>query len=208
MPLVAAAVPAGLQTVGGIFQSIFGGAAAKKAQNALLNLQTPTYNGSSSIMNYYNNALQRYNTNPYQSPLYRTEIQNANNTLNAGINNLQTRRGAVGGIADLSALTNNNMLRAANAATQQQNQEFSQLGNAANLEGADQKYQFQINQLMPYQKQFDLLSAKAGANAATENQGFSNIFNGLGNLGKVLSSSSGNGGNGAYQQTQGSYSGN
>jgi hypothetical protein len=184
-----AAAPAALQTVGGIFQSIFGGSAAKKAQNALLNLQTPTYNGSSSIMNYYNNALQRYNTNPYQSPLYRTDVQNANNTLNAGINNLQTRRSAVGGISDLSALTNNNLLKAANAATQQQNQEFSQLGNAANLEGADQKYQFQINKLMPYQKQFDLLAGKAAANAATENTGFSNIFNGLGNISKVLSSS-------------------
>lgn len=47
-----ALIPAGLQAVGGIAQSIFGGSKEHKAEKALEDLQTPTYSANKSIMDY------------------------------------------------------------------------------------------------------------------------------------------------------------
>ena len=188
MPVTAAiigAAPGALKTVGGIFQSIFGGNRASKAQNALENLQTPTYGGSNSIGQYYNNALQRYNTNPYTSPLYQMQQQNANRSEAAGLNALQDRRSALAGVGRLSAINNDASLKAGGMAEQMKNQELAQLGKAAYLKGNDDRYGFQINKLMPYQKQYSLLAQKAAAGNGTLNTGLNNTFGGLGDLSSI-----------------------
>jgi hypothetical protein len=171
----------GLQTVGGIIQSFIGGHKERKAEKALENLQTPTYEGSKSILDYYNKALQRYNTNPYQSAQYQYGIQQGNRNTAAGINALQDRNSAIGGISRLIALQNNNALQQGITATNQQTQNFSQLGQAAQAKSADDQYGFQINKLMPYQKQLSLLSAKAAGGANMLNAGLQNIFGGVQN---------------------------
>jgi len=79
----------------GALQSLFGGSREKKAEKALENLQTPTYGGSKSILDYYNQALQRYNTNPYQSQQYQYGLQQGNRSTAAGLNALQDRRSAL-----------------------------------------------------------------------------------------------------------------
>jgi hypothetical protein len=166
--------------VGGLAQSIIGGIKAHKAEKKLERLATPEYGGSQSIMDYYNKALQRYNTNPYQSQQYQMATQQADRSQAAGIGALQGRGSAVAGIGRLSALRNNAGLQAGVQAEQQQNQRFGQLGEASEMKTADELRQFQQNKLAPYEKQYNLLSMKAGAGNEMANAGMSNIFGGLG----------------------------
>lgn len=170
----------GASLLAGGIQSIIGGGKEKRATNAIENLQTPTYNPNASIIDYYNKALQRYNTNPYQSAEYQAGIQQGDRNTAAGINALQDRGGAIGGISRLIALQNQNALNQGITATREQDARFGQLGQAANMRANEDRYGFQINKLMPYQKQLDLLTSKARGGAQMLNSGFSNIFNGLG----------------------------
>jgi hypothetical protein len=163
----------------GLLQSIIGGIGARKNQKKLEQLQTPTYGGSSSIMDYYNKALQRYNTNPYQSNQYQYATQGADRATAAGINALQTRGSAVGGISRLTALNNEAKLKAGVNAENEQSQRFGQLGQASGMKTEDELRQFQQNKIAPYEKKYNLLSMKAGAANATANAGISNIFGGL-----------------------------
>lgn len=188
MPLgggLIAAAPAILQTGAGLLQSVFGGRQAKKAQSEIENLKTPTYQSSAPINDYYNKALQRYGINPYQSQEYQYAMNGANRSLATGLNALQSRRSAVGDVNRLSAINNDAALRAGVTATNQQTQNFNQVGQGAQMKAADDRYGFQINSIMPYQKQLQLLGMKAGAGATTQNQGFQNIFGGLSNASSI-----------------------
>jgi hypothetical protein len=169
----------------GLAQSIFGGSKAKKAQKQLEGMQTPTYGGSESIMDYYNKALARNNANPYQSQQYQYATGAAARNQAAGIGALQDRRSAVGGISRLTAIGNDAALKAGVQAEQQQNQRFGQLGQAAGMKTADELRQFQQNKLAPYEQKYNLLSAKAGAANNTVNSGMSNIFGGLNSAGQM-----------------------
>lgn len=171
-----------LQTGVGVVQSIIGGIKAKKAQKQLENLQTPRYNESSSIMDYYNKALQRYNLNPYQSAEYQHDTQMGARNQAAGISALQGRGSAVGGISRLAAQGNDLALRAGAQAEQTQNQRFGQLGQASQMKAGEDMNAFQYNEVAPYEKKYNLLSMKAGAANQTANSGMSNIYGGLGAL--------------------------
>lgn len=169
-----------LGVIGGGIQSILGGIKANKAQKKLENLQTPQYGGSDSIRDYYSKALQRFNQNPYQSQQYQYANQQADRSQAAGINALQGRGSAVGGISRLAALRNDASLKAGVQAEQQQNQRFGELGEASGMLTQDELRQFQQNKIAPFEKQYNLLSMKAGAGNQTMNAGISNIFGGLG----------------------------
>lgn len=184
-PLLVAA-PAILQGLGGIFQSIFGSSKAKKAQQELEALQPPKYDENQSISSYYNQALNRANTNPYSSALYRLQQQNIGRGQSAGINALRDRRSVLGGINKLVALGNDASLNAGVQAENQQNQRFNQLAGATQMKAGDDRLAFQYNKLAPYQKTLQLLGMKAGANTQTANDGFMNIFGGLSNLSSIL----------------------
>lgn len=177
--LAAAAAPAIIQGVGGLVQSIFGGNKEKKALNALESLQTPKYTANKGILDYYNTAMQRYNVNPYQSQEYQYGQTAANRNLAAGVGALQDRRSAVGGISRLTAGANDAALRNGIAAEQEQNQRFGQLGSATGMKAQDDMTRFQYNEVAPYEKQYNLLSAKAGSGANLANAGLQNIFGGL-----------------------------
>lgn len=184
MSWVAAAV-GGVSLLTGGIQALGGHKKAKNAEREIENLKSPTYTPNSSILDYYNKALQRYNTNPYQSQQYQYGIQQGNRNTAAGVNALQDRGSAVGGISRLIALQNENALRQGMSAEQEQNQRFGQLGGATQMKASDDQYGFNINQLMPYQQKLQLLGMKAGAGANQENQGLTNIFNGLGNAASI-----------------------
>lgn len=164
----------------GAIQSIIGGIKAHKAEKKLENLETPEYGGSSSIMDYYNKALQRFNTNPYQSQQVQYAQQQADRSQAAGLNALQGRNSAVGGVSRLTALRNDAALKAGAMAEGEQNQRFGQLGEASQLKTADELRMFQQNKIAPYEKKYNLLSMKAGAGNEMMNSGISNIFGGLG----------------------------
>ena len=166
-------------------QSIFGGGRARRAQRELENLQTPTYEKSKAIGDYYNQALQRYNINPTQSALYRTQERNIQRGLASGINALQSRRAGIGGISKLVQGQNDAMLNATAAAEQQQAQAFGQLGQASQMQAGEDRQAFNINKLMPYQNKYNLLAQKAAGGNQMMNAGISNAFGGLSSLGQM-----------------------
>ncbi len=193
------------QTALGIGQAIGGAIRTHRAEKGLENLKSPTYNQSKSILDYYNQAMQRYNTNPYQSAEYQNDVQTANETQAAGTNALQSRAAAVGGISRLAALRNGMLRNAGVNATNEQNQRFGQLGQAAEMKTNEGDKAFQYNQLAPYQAKYNLLAMKAGGGAQTTNAGISNAFGGLQGIGdyqminKMYGDQSNNN-NGQYKQ--------
>jgi len=193
----AALIPIAAQALGGGLQALFSGTRKRQKELEALTNQSPTYGGGGSIRDYYNKALSRYNVNPYTGTLYQTSLQNAQRTTNQGLSALQDRRSALSGIGKLMALQNDANLKAGIAAENEQARRFSQLGSAASANAAEDKYQYQQNQLSPYLRRLQLAQQKAGGAAAVKQAGLTNIFGALNNASYLLG-----GGNATTPQTQ------
>ena len=180
---------AAAQTGIGLFQSLFSG--KNKAQKDLENTanNSPIYNGSRPISDYYNQALSRYNVSPYQSAQYQMAQQNAQRGTSSGINALQNYGygGALGGIGKLVGLQNSATNQAGVQAEQQRNQRFGQLGNATQMKAGDDRFAFQNNQVNPYNRRLQLQMMKAGAANARFDAGLTNAYTGLGNAAMLSS---------------------
>ncbi len=174
-----------LQGVGGLTQTLLGGGRARRAEKALEALQTPTYEPSKAIGDYYSKALSRYNTNPYNTAMYNQQQRNIQRGTSTGISALQDRRAGVNSISKLIQQQNDASLNAAAAAEGQQVQAFSQLGQAAGMKQGEDRMAFQVNKMMPYEKQYNLLAAKAAGGAQTMNAGVSNLFGGASTAGQM-----------------------
>jgi hypothetical protein len=173
-------VTLGLVTAGaGLAQSAIGYFSGRKAKRELEGLQTPIYTPSKSISDYYNQALNRYQQSPYESNLYKMQAQNIARGTTQGLSALQDRRSALAGVPALVQNQNDAMLKAAAAAEQEQSQRFSQLGAASQAMAGEERQAFNINQMLPYQKKYDILSQKAAGNAAVMNAGLQNVYGGL-----------------------------
>lgn len=181
LPLLIGGIQAGLgavQGIAGFFQN-------RKARKELEKLQTPTYTPARSITDYFNEAKQRYNTSPYASTLYNTQMQNIGRSTASGIAGLQGRRSAIGGIASIIQNQNDAMLKAAAGAEQQRDQRFSQYGQASGMMGQEERQAFQVNKMLPYEKQYNLLASKASGGSQLMNAGLSNIAGGLSTYGQM-----------------------
>lgn len=173
-PYIAAA-QAGVGTI----QSILGFIRERKAEKQLEKMQSPTYVKNQSILDYYNQALSRYGASPTESALYKRQTQNINRNIAGGISSLQTRRTGQAGIPALISAQNNALLDAEVAAENQQNQRFRELGSATGMKAGEDRLAYQYNELAPFERKYNLLSAKAGGGAQIANAGLSNIFGGL-----------------------------
>lgn len=163
----------------GVAQGIIGGIRAHKAQKELEKLGTPAYTPNQGIGDYYNKALARYNASPYESATYKNQTNQISRNVATGISGLNDRRSAIGGISSIIQGANDASLKAISAAEGEQGQRLGQLGNAAQAKASDDKYAFQINKLMPYEKKYNLLTAKAQGGNQVMNAGLQNIFGGL-----------------------------
>lgn len=174
-PLALAGIGA---AIGGV-QSIIGGIQGRRDRKALENLQTPQYEKSRSITDYYNQALGRYQQSPYQSNLYKMQAQNIARGTAQGIAGLQDRRSALAGIPALVQGQNDAYLKAAAAAEQQQSQNFAQLGAASQAMAGEDRQAFNINKMLPYQTKANILTQKASGDAQLVNAGLQNIYGSL-----------------------------
>jgi hypothetical protein len=147
--------------------------------------QSPIYQGSKPISEYYQQALNRYNESPYQSQQYQLGAMNARRATAQGLGALQDRRSGIGGISRLAAGQNEAMQNLGAQAEAQRNARFSQLGGATQMKNADLMQQFDINQMTPYNRQFGLKQMKSQAAAQEYAQDKQNTFNALGNLASV-----------------------
>jgi hypothetical protein len=179
----------GTAAVGGI-QAIIGGSKARKARKELENLQTPQYEKSRSITDYYNQALGRYQQSPQQSNLYKMQAQNIARGTAQGIAGLQDRRSALAGVPALVQGQNDAYLKAAAAAEQDQNQKFAQLGSATQAMAGEERQAFNINKMLPFQRKSDIIGQKAAGYTQLMNAGLQNVYGGL--TGAVYGGSMGN----------------
>jgi len=204
MSFLASGITVGL----GATEAIIGGIKAGKAHSALEKLQTPVYTPNQAIANYYQEALNRYNTSPYQSNFYQQAQKTAGRNLATGIGALQDRHSA-GNIGALVQGSDDQLQRAGVQAEGMQRQAFGQLGQAANMQANDERTAFGYNKEAPYEKQLGIDQAKAIAGSQQENAGIQSITGGLGgynqmNLYKQLLGNSGGASNrgGVYQPPQ------
>lgn len=184
--MLPALIPILAQGVGGLAQTLFSG--KNKRQRELENLtnQTPTYSGGGGITDFYNKALGRYNVNPYSSPLYASQMQNAQRATNMGLNALSDRRSALGGVGRLAAIQDDSALKAGIAAENEQSRRFSQLGSAAGMAGQEDKYRYNTNQLNPYLRKLQNAQQKAGGAGAVQSAGLQNMFGALSSASYLL----------------------
>lgn len=181
LPLLLPAITAGA----GLVQSLFGGSRARKAQRELEGMKMQTYTPNKAITDYYSQALNRYNTDPYSSTLYSMQKQNAERATTQGLSALTDRRSALAGLPGLIQNETDSKLKAAVTAEGQRDQRFAQLGQAGQAKAAEDMQAFNINQMMPYQQKANLLGQKAAGGAATMNAGLQNVFGGLSTMGQM-----------------------
>jgi hypothetical protein len=160
----------------GLGQMLFSG--RKKAEKELNALKTPTYSGSTPVSTFYQNALQRFNVAPTQSAIYKRQQNNIMRNTASGLGALRGRGGALAGVNKLVAGSNDASLNAEAAAENQQNQRFAQLGGATNMQLADDRFKYNINELMPFQRKDRLAQMKLAAANARFDAGLQNLAGG------------------------------
>ncbi len=176
-------VAGGVQTLGGIFQTIFSG--RKKAERGLNEQidKSPKYSQNQSILDYYNTALNRYNVSPVDSAMYKRQQQNIGRNQATGINALQDRRSGQAGISSILRAANDASLNAEVSAEQQKNQRFNELGGATNMKVNEDDKAFQQNQVMPWELRTNLAAQKLQGAVQRQNAGMQNIFGGIQTIG-------------------------
>lgn len=167
------------QTAVGLAQTIGGWVQQRKATKQLEKLQSPTYTQNQSVMDLYSKALQRYNANPTDSAMYKRQMNNIGRGTNTGLNALQSRRSALGGISSLIRGQNDATLNAEVSAEGERSRRFGELGSITGMKQGEDQMAFQINQQQPYERKFNLLAQKAGGGNQVMNSGIANVAGGL-----------------------------
>jgi hypothetical protein len=189
------AVGAAAVSIGtGIYQSASSGKNKRARELEQFAKNSPLYKGSKSIDDYYQQALNRYSENPYQSQQYQLGAMNAQRATAQGIGALQDRRSAIGGISRLALGQTSAMQNLGAQAEAQRNQRFGQLGGAAQMKTAEDYKKFDINQMTPYNRMLQLKQYRAQAAADQYNAGMQSIASGASNIAMTGISSGGFGG--------------
>lgn len=174
----------------GVASSIYSTAHAasqrKKAERELEKMKTPEYTANPSILDYYQKALQKYNTNPTDTAQYKLNQQNIKQGTTQAIAAGQDRRlgGAI--VPAIIQGQNNSLLKAAAMGEQQKNADLSRLGQAAGMRSGEEAKAFQMNKVYPFEKQYNLIAQKAAGQAQVQNQSMTNLYNNIGALASMI----------------------
>jgi hypothetical protein len=182
LPLLAALAPSLIQGAAGLFQSATSGAGAaeKNLENSIT--KNPLAQRSKSIDDYYQQALNRYQENPYQSAQYMAAQRNADRALASRLKLGQDLNSSLSMAGKADALYSDTLGQAGGQAEAQRNQRFGQYGQAAQLQNQQDKYIFDINEMTPYNRKLQLMQMKAQAANERKNAGIGMIGGALGNL--------------------------
>lgn len=177
-----AAVAGGTQALLGGAQAIFSG--RKKAERALndFSKQSPLYTPNKSINDYYQQALNRYSENPYQSQQYQIGAKNIQRATAQGLGAMQDRRGGIGGASRLAEAQMSGMQNLGANAEAQRNARFGQYGQASQAKASEDYRAFDINQMTPYNRQLQLKQMAAQAANSRFNAGLQTASRGLSNI--------------------------
>jgi hypothetical protein len=181
MPLPLLAALSLGQAALGAFQSATSG--RKKAERDFESFakQRPLAKSSASLDNYYQQAVNRYNENPYQSQQYQVGAMNAQRATAQGIGALQDRRSAIGGIGRLALGQNAAMQNLGVQAEAQRNARFGQLGSATQMKTAQDRYLYDINEATPFNTMLGIKQMKSQAANERYNAGLNMIGSAAGN---------------------------
>lgn len=180
-----AALAAGAQAVGGGIQALLSG--RKKRENELNDFakRSPLYTPNKSIQDYYQQALNRYSENPYQSQQYQIGAKNIQRATAQGLGAMQDRRGGIGGASRLAEAQMSGMQNLGANAEAQRNARFGQFGQASQAKAGEDYRAFDINQMTPYNRQLQLKQMAAQAANSRFNAGLSMAGQGLSSLTQV-----------------------
>ena len=173
LPLLAA-ISLGQAALGGL-QAATSGAKARERELDAYAKQSPLYKRSKSVDDYYQEAMNRYRENPYQSQQYQMGAMQARRATAQGLGALQDRRSAIGGISRLEASQNAAMQNLGAQAEAQRNARFGQLGGATQMKTGEEYKEFDINQMTPYNRMLQLKQLKAQAANERYNAGLQMI---------------------------------
>lgn len=147
--------------------------AEKKAEYMLGN--SPKYKPNQSILNYYDEALNRYNTAPTDTAQYKMDKQNIRQSSVQALSSLNKLRS--GNVANIIQGQNNSLLKAMVNAENRKAQEFSVLGQAAGMKAGQEEKAFKQNELYPFEGKYNLETMKAGGYRAGQRQATQNMYN-------------------------------
>lgn len=183
-PLTLAAIAGGVKTLGGIAQTAFSG--QKRAEKDLRKQieAIPEYTKSPSILEYYEQARQRYGISPTQTAMYKRQMQKIQRAGATGLAGAQGARGRMGAASTIARSLSDATLGAEVAAEGEQSRRFGQLGAAAQMRRGEDVMQ-QQRELMKQEQRIRQASAKAAGRAAVQRAGLTNIFGGLTDIGKA-----------------------
>jgi hypothetical protein len=188
MSFIAIGVGTAVVGVGlGATQMITSNKQQKRAQKSLEEQarNSPLYKPDKSIDTYYQEAMNRYKENPYQSQQYQVGAQNIQRATAQGISGLQDRRSAIGGIGRLQANQMGAMQNLGAQAESSRQQRLGQFGQATQLKSSDYQRRFDINQMTPYNRKLQLEQMKAAAAGERYNAGMQMVGQGLSSAGTI-----------------------
>jgi len=168
----------------GAAQMAKGGRAQKRAQANLEKqaANSPLYKPSKEVKDYYEEAKRKYAENPFQTPYYLENMKQSERAAAQSLGALQSRGAAVGGVSRVNRILQDAKNRNVASSMQYKNAEFSNLGQAAQMQNRENQQAFDINKVTPYNRQLQLEQMKAQAAAERYNAGMQSIGSGLSNL--------------------------
>lgn len=147
----------------GAVQAATSGRSARERELESYAKRSPLYKGSKSVDDYYQEAMNRYKENPYQSLQYQVGQKNIQRAMTTGLSGLQSRGSAIGGIGRLFGAQTDALGNLGAQVEGQRNQRFGQLGGATQMKTGEEYKKFDINQMTPYNRMLQLKQYKADA---------------------------------------------
>lgn len=148
----------------------------------------PKYRPNRSILNYYDEALRKYNVAPTSTSEYKAEQQFINRNAGSALRNLQDRRSALAGVPSVMSVQNNALINAAVKAEQRKEQQLNRVGQAAQMKASEEGKAFQQNEMYPFESKYNLLAMKAAGSRANQRINTQNAYNLFSSLGALASS--------------------
>jgi len=184
---------AGALTSGGM--AIGAAAKRKKREKELdaLAANSPIYKPSKSIQSYYQEAKNRYQESPYQSPEYQAGLKNINQASAEAVFGAQRLGAGIGGVSKIAGNKTNALENLALGIGGRRDQRFRELGQASQAMLGEERMAFDINKQTPYNRKFGLGQYKAQAENERYNRAVAGTFNALGNAASIGMASSGGG---------------
>jgi len=200
IPLITAAMSLGSAAV----QKRKAKLAEKEAENMIGG--SPKYKPNQSILNYYENALRKFNTAPTDTAQYKSDKQNIKQSTVQALSSLNKLR--LGDVSNIIQGQNNSLLKAAVNAENRKAQEFAVLGQASQMKAGQDAKAFQQNELYPFEAKYNLLTMKAAGERANQRQSTQNAYQNASAAASILAGGDGLGGEGNGKSTWGAIFGN